>query len=223
MGGGRYFAAYARTDLSRDAGQNQDAVLAPLSVVEAQPGDVLATGVVDRYLDVPRITLTDVPSLQRELATYTDEEGLVIDGRSQASDSAISAVLSQALRIKDTLRVPVVVVELQLLLLSWLILFLVVANAAEARGPEVALAKLRGVPTLSTVAFGLLDIVLLVALAVPVGFALAFGWVTAIVDLQLAPGTPVIVTRAAGSAAIAAGAGAGLAAALAASRTLRRR
>ncbi len=221
-GGGRYFAAYARTDVGKEPGQNLDAVFAPRSVVEAQPGDLLATGAVDRYLDVSAIRLGDVPALQRELTSYANEEGIAIGGRLQVSDSAISAVLSQALRIKDTLRVPVLVVELQLLLLSWLILFLVVANAAEARGPEVALAKLRGVPTVSTVAFGLLDIVLLVALAVPLGFGLALGWVTAIVDLQLAPGTPVIVTRAAGLAAVGAGAGAALAAALAASRTLRR-
>src|SRR6185312_3612837 len=40
--------------------------------------------------------------------------------------------------------VPVVLISAQLLILAWLLLFLLVADAAEARGPEVALAKMRG-------------------------------------------------------------------------------
>ncbi len=70
--------------------------------------------------------------------------------------------------------------------------------------------------------FGLLDSLLLVALAVPIGLACAEGWVRAIARLQLAPGNPVPVTGAAVAAALGAAAFAGLAAALAGSATLRR-
>ena len=124
--------------------------------------------------------------------------------------------------IASKLTAPVVVVAAQLLLLSWLVLFLVVANGAEARGPEIALAKLRGLPTASTVTFGLLDSLLLIALAVPLGLAGAYVGVGLLARSHLAPGTPMAMTTAAVLAALIAAAGAVVAAVLAAVRTLRR-
>lgn len=131
-------------------------------------------------------------------------------------------MLRQADAAVDALDLPVTVVETQLLVLCWLVLFLVVANAAEARGPEVALAKLRGVGVGATVGFGLLDTLLLVLLAVPVGFLLAWAWTTGLARWQLAPGVPVALTPGTGWAAAGAGAGAAVAAVLATARTLRR-
>ena len=201
-----YFAAY-----SGDPGAGLDAVFAPLETVQAQPADVAATGSVDRSLNLRRVRLSDVPSLVTELTGYS------ADGA-----AAMVGVLQQGKDIADTLLSPVLVVMAQLLLLCWLILFLVMANAAEARGPEVALAKLRGVPAWRTVVFGLLDTLLLVALAVPIGLGLGYLWVSALADLHLAPGTPVVVTSGAWLAAAGAGGGAAVAAVLAGSRTLRR-
>jgi putative ABC transport system permease protein len=155
-----------------------------------------------------------VPLLTTEMLGYS----AVFRG----STSAIVGVLAQATEIKDKLLSPVIVVMAQLLLLCWLILFLVTANAAEARGPEVALAKLRGVPPWRTVAFGLLDTLLLVALAVPIGLGLGYLGVTALANVHFAPGTPVVVTSGAWLAAAGAGAGAAVAAVLAGSRMLRR-
>lgn len=212
--GRHYFAAFYGSGVPGDLGGTLDAVFAPLETVQAQPPDTAAIGAVDRNLDLRRIRLTDVPSLTTELLGYSE----VFRG----STSAIVAVLAQATEIKDKLLSPVIVVMAQLLLLCWLILFLVTANAAEARGPEVALAKLRGLPAWRTVAFGLLDTLLLVALAVPIGLGLGYLGVTALANLQLAPGTPVVVTSGAWLAAAGAGAGAAVAAVLAGSRTLRR-
>ena len=209
-----YFAAFSGSGVAGDLGGTLDAIFAPLETVQAQPADIAAIGAVDRSLDLRRIRLTDVPSLTTELLGYS----AVFRG----STSAIVGVLAQATEIKDKLLSPVIVVMAQLLLLCWLILFLVTANAAEARGPEVALAKLRGVPAWRTVAFGLLDTLLLVALAVPIGLGLGYLGVRALADLQLAPGTPVVVTSGAWLAAAGAGAGAAVAAVLAGSRTLRR-
>jgi putative ABC transport system permease protein len=219
-----YFAAYSGSGKAGDLGSTLDAIFAPLQTLQAQPADIAASGIVDRSLDLQRIRLTDVPSLTTELLGYAQfvQFGGVQFGGGQFGGSAIAGVLHQATDIKDKLLSPVVVVMAQLLLLCWLILFLVTANAAEARGPEVALAKLRGLPAWRTVAFGLLDTLLLVALAVPIGLGLGYLGVRALADLQLAPGTPVVVTSGAWLAAAGAGAGAAVAAVIAGSRTLRR-
>ncbi len=217
-----YFAAYSGSGVAGDQGGTLDAIFAPRATVEAQPADTDSVGAVDRYLDLDRIRLTDLPALQKELGVYgAGSEQVTADGTS-SDTAALVAVLIEAGEIKDKLTLPVWVVEIQLLVLCWLILFLVVANASEARGPEVALAKLRGVPSGRTVAFGLLDTLVLVVLAVPIGFALAVGWVAGIAALSLAPSTPVVITGAAGLAALGAGLGAAVAAVLAGSRTLRR-
>lgn len=176
---------------------------------------------LDRRIRLGQVRLADLPALSRELTAYGP--GAVLPGGlSEASQTGILSVLQQGRAIAGTLTAPVVVVEAQLLLLCWLVLFLVVANGAEARGPEIALAKLRGVPTTPTVVFGLLDSLLLIAIAVPFGLACAYGWVSGMARLQLAPGTPVALTGAAVEAALVAAAGAWVAAVLAGVRTLRR-
>jgi putative ABC transport system permease protein len=209
-----YFAAFSGSGVAGSSGGSLDAVFAPLATVQAQPAGTAVTAAVDRSLDLARIRFTDVPSLMTELPAYS--------ARASVPAAAVADVLQQATEIKDKLLAPVVVVMAQLLLLCWLILFLVTANAAEARGPEVALAKLRGVPAWRTLAFGLADTLLLVALAVPIGLALGYLGVGALASLQFAPGTPVVVTSGAWLAAAGAGAGAAVAAVLAGSRTLRR-
>ena len=219
-GGHPYFVAYAGAGgpaYGGPTGSNLDTVFGTQATVEAQGRQVSTQAVVDRQLDLGRIRVTDVAPLEAELVSWTDVDPSGVEG-----DTALAVVLLQARTVVDALTLPVLVVEAQLLVLCWLVLFLVVANAAEARGPEVALAKLRGVGVGATVAFGLLDTLLLVVLAVPVGFGLAWAWTVALARSQLAPGVPVILTAAAGWAAAGAGAGAVVGAVLATSRTLRR-
>lgn len=203
--------------VSVTGGDGLDALLTPLATFATQPRDLVTEVSVDRTLDVARSRLAQVPALESDLSRYA----LGAADRFQ-SQSAISAVLQRATEVSGALTLPVVVVEAQLLLLCWMVLFLVTANAAEARGSEVALAKLRGVPVASTVAFGLLDTLLLVLLAVPLGLLLAVLGVRALAATQLAPDTPVAVPASALLAAAGAGAGAAVAAVLSASRTLRR-
>ena len=217
-----YFAAYSGSGAAGDLGGTLDAIFAPLATVDAQPGTTAATGSVDRSLDLTRIRLTDVPSLVHDALRYSESGSFYGPAFTDRTNTAMVSVLQQATDIKDKLLAPTIVVMAQLLVLCWLILFLVTANAAEARGPEVALAKLRGVPAPATVAFGLLDTLLLVVVAVPIGLALAYAWVSALAAVHLAPGTPVLITAGAWLAAAGAGAGAAVAAVLAGSRTLRR-
>jgi len=225
---GDYWAGrpyFAPLSTSSVAGGGSDSPIDDLftlrATVEALPATTGTTASLDRRILLNRVRLADVPALERQLRAYGG--GTVLPGRlTDASQTGILSVLEQGRTIAATLTAPVVVVEAQLLVLCWLVLFLVVANGAEARGPEVALAKLRGVPTASTVAFGLLDSLLLVALALPLGLAAAYGWVTAMARLQLAPGTPVTMTGSAAEAALGAAVGACVAAVLAGVRTLRR-
>ena len=55
----------------------------------------------------------------------------------------------------NAIAVPVLLITAQLLVPVWLLLFLAVRDAAEARGPEIALAKLRGYGPWRSIVFGL--------------------------------------------------------------------
>ncbi len=224
--GGDYWSGHVYFQSQQGSGGSGglDALLAPLATVEAQDPTVLATATVDRRVDPGRLRLAAVPRLRSQVLDYDLGRFPPITGEGSVVEvaTALPAALRTALGTIDSLRLPVVVVTAQLLALCWLVLFLVVANGAEARGPEVALAKLRGVPTPVTLAFGVADSLLLVAAAVPLGLGLAWLWVTGLAQAQLAPGTPVAMTGYAVLAALAAGLGAASAAVLAAWSTLRR-
>ena len=97
-----------------------------------------------------------------------------LQGTNASMTSSIPQMTGQITSGWRTLDVPVFLITCQLLLLAWLLLFLIVTDAAEARAGEVALAKLRGHGRLRTIAFGLSEPVLLLAVALPVG--LLAGW-----------------------------------------------
>jgi hypothetical protein len=110
----------------------------------------------------------------------------------------------------------------QLLLLGWYVLFMVAASAAEARAGEVALAKLRGLSPGSTVAFGMLESVLLLVVAVPVGVAAGALAVRAVAGAVFGSDTLVTFPATAWLSAGVAAAGGLLAAVLGAIATFRR-
>jgi hypothetical protein len=101
-------------------------------------------------------------------------------------------------------------------------LFIVVANAAEMRGPEIALAKLRGYSAIRTVAFGMLEPIALITLALPVALLGGALTVRAISAGLLAADTPVVVRWPPVLALLAGYAGAVAAVSFAALRVLRR-
>ena len=200
--------------LTQEGADGLDALFGTQGALQRLDPSTASTKIIDLPVRWQDVRVADSAALERQTLRFT--------GKIAFGDTALPAVLVQAQQVRDRLDVPVLVVEAQLLLLCWLVLYLVAANAAEARGPEIALAKLRGVPAARTVAFGLADTVLLVALAAPLGLGLALLWVHGLAYVQLAPDTPVVLTRGAYLAALAATAGAAAAASLAAVRTLRR-
>jgi putative ABC transport system permease protein len=70
-----------------------------------------------------------------------------------------------------TLSVSVIVISAQLVVLCWLLLFFVLTDVAEARTSEIALVRLRGLSGVRLVGFWLAEPVLLLGVAVPVGFS----------------------------------------------------
>ncbi|UWP84005.1 hypothetical protein Dfulv_07050 [Dactylosporangium fulvum] len=85
------------------------------------------------------------------------------------------------------------VVAVPLLLLCWFVLFLLVASLTEERAPEIALAKLRGYPAGRAARFGLGEVLLLTAAAVPVGIVAGLVLVQVAAGALLAPGVGVEV------------------------------
>ena len=152
------------------------------------PATLAATAHVS-VLDVPlRVRDVRVASAARAGAAATQVKQSFSN---EPVTTQLPAVLQQASANEQALDTPVLLIVLQLLLLCGLVLFGAVRAAADARGPEIALAKLRRFPGSAVLVFGLAEPLLLVPLALPLGLAL--GWLTtlALGRGQLLAGTPV--------------------------------
>lgn len=202
-----------------DGPDTVDAFLTDASTFASLPAGVETDYAVDYPLDATAVRLADVPGLRALVAKWRS-------GPAAAADADLRTALPTVLdRIEDELRLldlAALVVCVQLALLAGLVLFQVVADTTEARGNEVALAKLRGLRPRSTVAVALAEPVVLLGLAVPLGVVaawLASVWLAA---TFLLAGTPVVVTGGTWVAAAAAMVGGAVASVLAARRTLTR-
>jgi len=212
----------------------------------AQPGlgdgpDTLDTSFVSRAGINATGAAPELTELQADVQLVLDPTLLRLDGearlRAQLAGFAaaldrqpyhpavltgLPQVLDRADRDRAELSRSVLVVTLQLVGLAFVVLRLVVADASEARAGEVALAKLRGYRALPTLALGLLEPLLLLLLAVPVGLLVADAAVQLLSATVLVPGTPVVLRLPSVLTAAAAFAGGVLAAFLAGRRVLTR-
>lgn len=175
---------------------------------------------VDYPIDPDRVRLADIGKLRSQVATLSAYRSGTDIGDSFTTN--VLQVLSTAKSDERLINLSTLLVSLQLAALAWLVLFQVLADAVEAKGNEVALAKLRGLRPLATLRFGLAEPALLVAIATPLG--LLGGWlsVRVIASSVLVPGTPVSLPNNAYLAVAAALCGCLVAAFAASQRTLRR-
>jgi putative ABC transport system permease protein len=187
-----------------------DAMFATRSTLEQSPAGQQGTAVVDDMLNSGRMTGDEVAPLSTAMTAFSDSQ--VLSDQQILISTTIPATLQTVESGRSSVAVPVVLITAQLLVLCLLLLFLAVTDAVEARGPEIALAKLRGRGAWSTVAFGLSEPVTLLALALPAGILAGWGATAAISHGLLRPGTPVVLPGLAWAAAAATTAG-GLAAA----------
>jgi hypothetical protein len=170
-------------------------------------------------LDANRVHWASVPSLEQDLTWFDDR--LRAAGDDVIVWTSLPALLEVAERYRRALDLPVTLVVVQLLALGWVLLFTAVGNAVGARGVEVGLAQVRGFSLGATLAFAVLEILLVLAAAAPLGVLLAWVGVHALSDAGLAPGTPVHVDQLTLLAAAAALGGGLIAAGLAALRVIR--
>lgn len=174
-----YFAALASA--AGDSIPYEDAIF----TVPSTLADLAHESVIDVPLEVHRVRVGSAARADeaaQQLRQFLAPDLIV---------TQLPAVLAQASANENALDTPVLLIVLQLLLLCCLVLFGAVRVAADARGPEIALAKLRQFPPRSVLVFGLAEPLLLVPLAFPLGLGL--GWLTtlALARGQLLAGTPV--------------------------------
>ena len=197
-----------------------DAMFTPLSTLGAVPGTVQGTDYADFSLLPGHLTGGDVAHVRTAVTGMTLNRQLTAEGAT--TTTSLPATLGTVRASWRAIEVPVVLITAQLLLLAWLLLFLIVADAAEARGPEVALAKMRGRGRWRTLTFSLAEPVLLLAVALPAGVLAGWAITTGLGHILFRPGTPVGLPGTSWLAAAVATAGGLAAVAASARRTLSR-
>lgn len=218
FGRGSVYFSTSTLLLSRSNGV--DGMFTPRATLEQGPPTQQGTAVVDDMLRGARLTGDEVPQLQSAMTSFSNSA--VLTGQQVLVSTAIPATLNAVESSWRSVAVPVVLITVQLLVLCLLLLFLAVTDAIEARGPEIALAKLRGQGGWRTVAFGMSEPVALLALALPAGTLAGWGATAVLGRVLLRPGTAVVLPPLAWAAAGAATAGGLAAVVVAARRTLRR-
>ena len=197
-----------------------DALFTTRPTLEQGPTGQQGTAVVDDLLSPGRVTGAQVPQLQAAMTAFSTSQ--VLSDQQVLVSTAIPATLAGVQSSWRSVAVPVALITVQLLVLCLLLLFLAVTDAVEARGPEIALAKLRGQGAWATIVFGLSEPVVLLAVALPAGTLAGWAATAALCHVLLRPGTAVVLPGLAWATAAAAAAGGLAAAVLAARRTLRR-
>lgn len=191
--------------------QGVEPVLASNDLIAATPGQTKIYA--DIALRTDAVRLDDIDQL---LATYA-RAGDALKGRGYAVNQQLATALAPVTADRQLVSLSIPLVAAELVLIAWFILILVVSDATEVRGPEIALARLRGHKSGSTAVFGLAESLLLVAVAAPIGLGLGLLVTELIGRLLLAPGVHVELRLPVLYVALLALAG-GLAAAVAAGR-----
>ena len=175
---------------------------------------------IDDALAVRRLRLGDVGVLQQgmtSLASSQDLQAESVSVQSSAPDSLESAQASW-----KALAAPVILTTLTVVLLSWLLLFLIVTDSVEARGSEIALAKLRGHGRGGILIVGLAEPAVVLLAALPCGVLAGWAAAAGLARTLLLPGGSADLPWTAWIAAAAAIAGGLVAVILTAQRALRR-
>jgi putative ABC transport system permease protein len=218
--GPQYFPREANPVGAGSVSPGLDAVFTSQSTMTHAPAVQQGTTVVDVSLALRRIPVSSVNVLRADLTTFVNSTNL--SGEQVVVESAAPVTLAAVLSAWRAVAVPVSLITVTVLLLSWLLLFLIVTEAVEARGVEIALGKLRGHGPRGILVFGVSEPAVLLLAALPVG--VLAGWVSAarLARVLLLPGTPASLPYATWAAAGAAVAGGLTAVLLAARRVLRR-
>jgi putative ABC transport system permease protein len=218
--GPSYFAYEHPADGPTKSAVLYDAMFTARATMTGASRITQGTAVLDYLLRPAHLSAPDVPALLARMNALTNSEQL--NALQVIVTTDIPATLGTVQAGWNAIAVPVLLITAQLLVPVWLLLFLAVRDAAEARGPEIALAKLRGYGPWRSIVFGLSEPTLLLLLALPAGVLAGWAITEALGRVLLRPGTPVELPPLAWAAAAAATAGGLTAMLIAAWRTVRR-
>ncbi|MBN9618366.1 MAG: hypothetical protein J0H43_01310, partial [Actinobacteria bacterium] len=197
-----------------------DAMFTVRATVDDAAGHPQGSVVVDQPIATGTVRGGDLGTLTQLANALTADQDL---SAQQASiTTQVQAIVSTIHESWRSLSVPVVLISIQLLVLVWLLMFLVVRDAIDSRGPEIALMKLRGRRRLRLLGFALGEPVVLLAVALPLGVLLGGLACTVLNHALLRPGTAVELPGLTWAAAGVAALGGLVATAVAGWRTLRR-
>ncbi|MEV5410730.1 FtsX-like permease family protein [Thermopolyspora sp. NPDC052614] len=153
------------------------------------PGNVPWTATAIVLIDPARFTAGGVAALEaaHALTQRLGPENLLVF-------SQIPDLLAELRAQGDGMGVPTLLVIAQLVALGWLLLYLTVRDLVTARGPEIALARLRGHGRLGVWRFGLAEPLVLLAAAFAAGLALAVRAAQFVADRMLPQAQAVTLT-----------------------------
>lgn len=147
---------------------------------------------VEYSIDIPAVRLADAGPLRDRLARLNDSGEFA--GHAATAESRLTGLLKEVAAEQGAVTSAVPLVTVPLLLLSWFVLYLVVARLSEERAPQIALAKLRGHRFVSVTGFGTGEAAVLVVAGVPVGTLLGWLLVQIVAWVALADGADVTLT-----------------------------
>jgi putative ABC transport system permease protein len=169
-----------------------DAVFTSRDTIESASGYHSAVESVAELINQSTLRETDLPKLTATVTALSNAPDLI---QADASvESSVQATVDQVRSSWHSLSVPVVSITAQTLLLVWLLLFLIVTEAIDARGRDIALAKLRGYGRRRVLGVAVSEPAVVLLLAWPLGMALAWGVSRFLVADLLRAGTPIGLT-----------------------------
>ena len=217
---GDFFPAEFNPNPAKNDVPLADAMFTDRSTIEQGEGNPQGVVTVAQLVDRRVLSAGDLSRLAATSAVLSSSDAL--SALQATVNTQLDATVGGVRASWRTLRVAVLLVTGQTLLLVWLLLFLSVTDAVEARGRDCALAKLRGYPRWRLLVVALSESVTLLALAWPIGVGLAWVGGRGLSTLLLRSGTPVGVPVTAWGVAGAGMIGGLIAVTIAGRRVLRR-
>ncbi|HWE55770.1 MAG TPA: FtsX-like permease family protein, partial [Acidimicrobiales bacterium] len=166
-----------------------DALFTAESTILKAPQDTQGTLVLSDNLDVDKLTPDAVPAISNHVNMLLEDSGLQFE--EAIPTGTIPTTMIQVRSAWRSLEVSVLVVTLELVAVAALLLWILVTDATSARGPEIALAKLRGYGRLRLITFALSEDAVLMVASIPVGVLIGWAAATGIGNGLLRPGTPI--------------------------------
>lgn len=159
-------------------------------------------GGVERPIDRGAVDLDTMDEVQDAAAEFRSGV-LDINSAEQLDDLDVASLFNEVRSERSLLSQVTLAALAPLVVLALLLLYALVSSAAQVRRPYVALAKLRGHSAGQVLRFALSEPYLVVALAVPIAVAIAWGSARLIARTWLTPGIPVVIDKVAFAALVA--------------------